>query len=35
MGELIGEIYVDGIMFGEAMDGLLSGRLVEENFNIW
>jgi hypothetical protein len=33
--KLIGEIYVDGIMFGEAMDGLLSGRLVEENFNIW
>jgi hypothetical protein len=32
--ELIGEIYVDGIMRGEAMDGLESGEYTERNFEI-
>ncbi|CZR52633.1 uncharacterized protein PAC_02510 [Phialocephala subalpina] len=31
---LIGEIYVDGIMYGEAMDGLASGKYVENSFEI-
>ncbi len=31
---LIGEIYVDGIMYGEAMDGLVSGKYVEKSFEI-
>jgi hypothetical protein len=32
--ELIGEIYVDGIMDGEAMDDLKSGKHRERNFEI-
>jgi N-acyl-L-homoserine lactone synthetase len=32
---LIGEIYVDKIMYGEAMDGLVSGKYTERSFKIW
>jgi hypothetical protein len=32
--ELVGEIYVDGIMNGEAMDGLRSGAYLERRFEI-
>ncbi|CZR67879.1 uncharacterized protein PAC_17778 [Phialocephala subalpina] len=31
---LIGEVYVDGIMYGEAMDGLHSGKYKEQGFTI-
>jgi hypothetical protein len=31
---LIGEIYVDKIMYGEAMDGLVSGKYTERSFKI-
>jgi hypothetical protein len=32
--EFIGEIYLDGIMHGEAMEGLKSGKYKEQNFEI-
>ena len=31
---VIGEIYVDGIMYGEAMDGFACGKYVEKSFEI-
>jgi hypothetical protein len=31
---LVGEIYVDGMMYGEALEGLHSGKFIERNFEI-
>ena len=33
--ELVGEIYVDGIMFGEAMDEFTKGDYYERDFDVW